>query len=257
MTIHEFGKENNNIIVLIHPSLVMWDYFEYVIPLLQDRYHLVVPALPGYDTNQPGDFSSVEEIAAELANWLLANNHKEAACIYGCSMGGSIVARFLADGRISVCSAVMDGGITPYQLPRIITRLIAVRDYLMVAMGKLGGIKLLEKAFTSDKYSENDLRYIEKVLKFMSPKTIWRTFESCNNYEMPEEIRTDCPRIEYWYAKSEEKDRKWDINYIKEQVPTTVFRRFESVGHGGLAALKPELLASELEHSIRTAIEQE
>ncbi len=29
MTIHEFGAENKNVIVLIHPSLVMWDYFEH------------------------------------------------------------------------------------------------------------------------------------------------------------------------------------------------------------------------------------
>lgn len=53
MTVHEFGKENGRIIVLIHPSLVMWDYFEYVIPLLQDRYHLIVPALPG-SLRRPG-----------------------------------------------------------------------------------------------------------------------------------------------------------------------------------------------------------
>ena len=41
MTIHEFGKDNKQIVVLIHPSAVMWDYFEYVIPLLEDRYHLI------------------------------------------------------------------------------------------------------------------------------------------------------------------------------------------------------------------------
>ena len=32
MTIHEFGKENSRVIVFIHPSVVMWDYFEYVVP---------------------------------------------------------------------------------------------------------------------------------------------------------------------------------------------------------------------------------
>ena len=48
MTIHEFGAENKNVIVRIHPSLVMWDYFEYLIPLMQNRYHLIIPALPGY-----------------------------------------------------------------------------------------------------------------------------------------------------------------------------------------------------------------
>ncbi len=45
MTIHEFGKENQRVMVLIHPSLVMWDYFEYVIPLLMDRYGNLHPQL--------------------------------------------------------------------------------------------------------------------------------------------------------------------------------------------------------------------
>lgn len=35
MTIHEFGKENTENILLLHPSVVRWDYFEYVIPLLE------------------------------------------------------------------------------------------------------------------------------------------------------------------------------------------------------------------------------
>ena len=246
MTVHEFGKENGRIIVLIHPSLVMWDYFEYVIPLLEDRYHLIVPALPGYDEDSPGDFTSVEQIASELADWLIRNGYAEVAGIYGCSMGGSVVAKILADGKVRVRSAVMDGGITPYQLPWIVTRLIAVRDFLMVYMGKLGGIRLLEKAFTSDEYSEEDMKYLAKVLDFMSARTIWRTFESSNNYRMPEKIRTDCSRLEYWYARSEEKDREWDIRYVREKFPGTVFRVFEETGHGGLALLRPERFASEI-----------
>ena len=55
MNIHEFGKENNEIILLIHPSVVKWDYFENVIPLLQEKYHLLIPALPGYDFENDSD----------------------------------------------------------------------------------------------------------------------------------------------------------------------------------------------------------
>ena len=171
--------------VWIHPSVVRWDYFEYVIPLMKDRYHLVIPALPGYDEEQKGDFSSVEKIAAELEDWLLAHIEGEIGCIYGCSMGGSVVERILADNRLEIHSAVLDGGITPYPFPWIITRLLALKDFLMVGMGKIGGIRLLEKAFSTDEYSREDLKYIENVLKTMSCKTIWRTFESCNNYSMP------------------------------------------------------------------------
>lgn len=46
MNIHEFGKENKETILLIHPSVVKWDYFENVIPLLQKNYHLLVPRFP-------------------------------------------------------------------------------------------------------------------------------------------------------------------------------------------------------------------
>ena len=247
MTVHEFGEKNGRVVVLVHPSLVMWDYFEYVIPLMQDRCHLVVPALPGYDEDSPGDFTSVEQIARELADWLLANGIPEVSCVYGLSMGGSVVVRMLADNRIKIKSAVIDGGITPYQLPWVVTRLIALKDFLLIGLGKLGGIKLLEKAFSTDEYSEDDLRYVEKVLRFVSAKTIWRTFESCNNYSMPKVVRTECQTIEYWYAKAEEKDRAWDIGYIRRQFPHAVFRVFEDVGHGGLATLRPKLMAAELE----------
>lgn len=247
MTIHEFGAENNDVIVLIHPSLVMWDYFEYVIPLMQDRYHLIIPALPGYDEDVPGDFTSVEEIAGELARWLIAHGHTSISCIYGCSMGGAVIVRFLADNRIKVKSAVIDGGITPYQLPWIATRFIAVRDFLMIYMGKLGGIKFLVKAFSTDEYSKEDLKYAAGVLQFISAKTIWRTYESCNNYQMPEAVHTDCSRIEYWFGETEEKDRKWDIRYMRKHFPMTRFRRLFGVGHGGLAALQPKRLMRGLE----------
>ena len=110
-------------------------------------------------------------------------------------MGGAIVTRFLADRRI----------------------------------------KVLEKAFSTDEYSEEDLKYVEKVLNFISRKTVWRTFDSCNNYKMPKVVRTDCGHIEYWYASAEEKERKWDIEYFAKNLPQTIFRRFENIGHAKLA----------------------
>ena len=253
MTIHEFGQHNSDVVVLIHPSVVMWDYFEYVIPLMQDHYHLVVPALPGYDPDNESDFTGVEQIAAELADWLIAEGHSVIACIYGCSMGGSVVTRFLADRKVKVRSAVIDGGITPYSWPWIVTRLIAARDFLLISMGKAGGLGMLQKAFSTDDYSMEDLQYISKVLKHMSARTIWRTFESCNNYSMPNPVATNCDRIEYWYAEAEAKARKADIAYIRKHLPQTSFKEFENVGHGGLAALKPNLLAKELARAMNAS----
>lgn len=250
MTIHEFGTDNDKVILLIHPAVVMWDYYEYVIPLLEDHYHVIVPALPGYDLDEAGDYTSVEQIATELEDWLIGKGLESVTCIYGCSMGGSIVIRMLADNRLQIANAVLDGAITPYQLPWIATRFIAIRDYLMIWMGKKGGIKGLEKAFSTDEYSQEDLEYIAQVLNMMSSKTIWRTFKSANNYKMPKKVETDCRKIEYWYADAEEKDRAWDIKYVKKMFPDAVFRKMTNVGHGGLAPLQSERLVEGMERLI-------
>lgn len=212
-------------------------------PLLEKDFHLIIPALPGYDPDRKDDFTSVEVIAAEIEKWFRDKEIQKVECIYGCSMGGAIVAKLLSNNLIHFEHAVMDGGITPYQLPWLLTRFIALRDFIMISMGKLGGIKLLEKAFSTDELSEDDIRYEAKVLDMISYRTIWRTFDSANNYAMPKRVVSDCPYIEYWFADAEEKDRKWDIAYIRKAFPDSRFVRYRNAGHGGLAPFYPEKLA--------------
>ena len=47
---------------------------------------------------------------------------------------------------------------------------------------------LLEKAFATDGYSKEDLQDVADILKHRSRKTIWRAFELCNNYKLPDLI---------------------------------------------------------------------
>lgn len=96
----------------------------------------------------------MESIAGELAEWLVKNKITTIDVLYGCSMGGSIVLRMLADKKITINNAICDGGITPYQIPWLLTRFIAVKDFLLISMGKIGGLGLLEKAFATDEYSK-------------------------------------------------------------------------------------------------------
>ena len=246
MRIYEFGTENPECILLIHPSLVTWDYFEYVIPLLEKQYHVLVPALPGYDLEDDSQFSSVERIASELADELLQKGIREVKAVYGCSMGGSIALRMAADGKLNVQDTVMDGGITPYQLPWILTRFIALRDFAMMALGKLGGEKLIVKAFSSTEFSEEDLKYVAGIFRHCTYRTLWNTFDSCNNYKMPKKTMHFNGRIHYWYAEKEQRARDWDLKYMKKFIPDTVFKSFAGMDHGDMALFYPERLAQEL-----------
>ena len=239
MNFKEFGKENKKVLLLIHPSIVKWDYFEKVIPLLEKKYHLIIPVLPGYDFDNDSDFTSVEQIAGELNDWMKENGCNELYAVYGCSMGGSIALMVTLGQKIPIQHCIMDGGITPYQLPWGITRFIAFKDYCMMMIGKLGGIRLLEKVFATDNYSKEDLQYVVDVLRHCSRKTIWRTFDSCNNYKVPKPIPKLKTKIHYWYTSGEEKERKKDINYMKKFFSETRFEILPDLGHAGLVLLKP------------------
>ena len=217
MRIYEYGKENPECILLIHPSLVTWDYFEYVIPLLEKHYHLLIPALPGYDLNDDSEFSSVEQIASELADDVLKRGIQEVKAIFGCSMGGSIALRMATDGKLKAKNYIMDGG-----------------------------EKLIVKAFSSTQYSEEDLKYVAKIFRHCTYKTFWNTFDSCNNYKMPKKTMRFTGKVHYWYAEKERKARDWDLKYMKKFVPETVFKSFKGMDHGEMALFYPERMAQEL-----------
>lgn len=247
LTVHEFGKENKNAIVLFHPLGVWWDIFEYVIPILEKDYHLIIPAMPGHDPDRPEtDYTCVEEICADMTEWLVSHNLSSVTCLYGCSMGGSVVIRMLAEKTVSAGCAVIDAGITPYNLPKPLTYLIGVRDFLMTEFGKHASISALKSVFDPSKYSQEDLRYIKKVLSSMSAKTIWRGFYSCNNYSMPEHIsQPDCP-VQYWYGEQEKKARKNDIAYVKKIFPETEFVENKGQDHAEFFTLYPKEFADKL-----------
>ncbi len=247
MTIHEYGRENKKVIVMLHPSATMWDFFARVVPLLEKDYHLIIPAIPGYnDENPKEDFTSVEEITGDLAKWLLSHGIQTVDLLYGCSMGGALLIRMFADRKVAIRHAVCDGGITPYELPWIVTRLIAVRDFLGISMGKMMGEKALSvlgKAFSTDGYTEEDMKYIVRVLHHMSAKTIWRTFVSCDNYSMPEHIPPFDGTFQYWYGEKEKRNRKADIRYVQKTFPYAELVEHKGIGHASMASLYPQEMA--------------
>ena len=245
MNVHEFGTQNPDILLMFHGSCMAWDMYREAAETLARRFHVVIPALPGHDPDTDEEFTSVERIASQTADWLLVRGYGTVACLYGLSMGGSLALRMLADGRVDVRRAIVDGGITPYQLPRPLTRLIAVRDTLMVRLGR-SSKRMLEAAFPPEKFTREGVDSMYRVLRHMSGKTIWRVFESCNNYSMPAPLPAIRTEIAYWYGEKEKKARAWDIAYVRKNFPMASFREIPGVGHGEYSTMRQKAFADDV-----------
>lgn len=252
MNIYEFGRENDRTLVMIHGACMSWDMFQDSINDLKEDFHLFAVAVPGHDLTTDEEFTSVEDIAARIETELIRRGVQEIDVFYGLSMGGGFVMRMLADGRLCVKHAVIDAGITPYELPRIITRLILLKDFLMTEWGKHSK-KALAIAFPPEKYTQEGIDYMFDVMQHMSAKTIWRVFDSTDNYAMPAAFPRLDTEIEYWYGQEEKKARKLDITWVKKYIPGVHFREIPGMDHGQYALMKPKRFAEDLRRISGTA----
>ncbi len=239
MNFHEFGQENKDIIIMIHGLSMTWDMFEDAIDILKDEYHIIAAAVPGHDPHTKEDFTTVEEIASLIERYLLEKEYNYILCLYGLSMGGGIAIRMLADNRIHFQNAIIDAGITPYEMPRLFTRAILLNDFCTTMLARRFPA-LLDFVFPAERFSEKIRQKEVKGLKNMTPKSIWNAYDSTDNYSMPS-VFPDIPTyIEYWYGEDEKKDRMLDLKYVRKHIPNVKFRKIPHMTHGQFICAEPE-----------------
>ncbi|CAB1244355.1 alpha/beta fold hydrolase [Clostridium sp. MT-14] len=136
MNIYEFGVEYDKILILFHGACMSWKWYEPSIKILKNYFHVIIPALPGHDLTNNSYFTSIEDVCRKMEEWLLQKGYQAIDILYGLSAGGGLAIRMLSDSKLTIRNIVIDGGITPYQLPYLITRMLAVRDFLIIEIAK-------------------------------------------------------------------------------------------------------------------------
>lgn len=254
MLLHEFGIKNNKTIVMIHGLAMSYDMLLPAVNELTKRnWHVFAVAVPGMDMDTDNEFTSVEEISEQIENALKAKRINKVSCLYGLSMGGGIALRMLADNKIHFDMAIIDAGITPYEMPYIATRFILLSDVLSTLLGKASK-QLLELAFPPEKYTESVVRRMYEVMNHMTFRTIWRAYDSTDNYSMPLSFPKINTHIAYWYGTNEKKARKLDIKYVKKHIPNIHINKVPGMSHGEYVIAYPKEFAVSIDKGLKRVI---
>ena len=137
MRVLEYGKEHEKTLLFLPCTAEPEWVFADSVGLLSQDYHVMQIVYDGHgETGE--DFISVETTVDEVTDWLQQHGITNLEAAYGCSLGGACLTHFLALGKIPVKCAVIDAGITPYQMPLIYVGL--------PACGTFGGSASLRKA---------------------------------------------------------------------------------------------------------------
>ena len=145
------GRIGRTLLFLPCTAEPVWAFAE-TIALLSEQWHVFQVVFDGHEPEEPGDFTSVEQTVDEVTEYLKAHGIARLDAAYGCSLGGACLTRFLALGEIPVGRAIIDGGITPYQLPYLVRKLILARDVLSFKLAA-NDRKVLEAAFPPERFT--------------------------------------------------------------------------------------------------------
>ena len=251
MKIYEFGAQHDKVFVMFPCAAEPWWVFRESAEAMARDYHVYLVIADGHD-EQGTTFVSIEKNVSDAAAYLRSKGVRSIAGLYGVSMGGASVIRFLATEDIPVEKAIIDAGITPYPYPKWVCRLIALKDWITVMLATKS-YTLMKLAMPPERWTpkgQDPEDHYRRIFEFekhhFSSRTIYNTFWSTNNYAMPDPMPKVDTKIEYWYGEEERKARKNDLVYARKAFPQIVPREFKGLAHAELVMMYPERFHDEV-----------
>jgi pimeloyl-ACP methyl ester carboxylesterase len=251
MKVIEYGSRQAPLMTIFQCTAEPWWVFKPSAEELSGEFHILLFAADGHDESGT-TFESVEKYAHDAAMYLQAQGVDHVDLMYGVSLGGATVVRFLAAESIPVTKAIIDAGITPYPYPKPVCRLIAAGDFLSVSLATKNRtvMELIAPPNRWTPAGENPTDHYDKIFDFeknhYSYRTLYNSFWSANNYAMPDPVPAVDTYIEYWYGEGEKHARAKNCAYVKRVYPQTVSREFRGLMHAELVLMYPKLFREEI-----------
>jgi pimeloyl-ACP methyl ester carboxylesterase len=123
----EYGKGNEDVIILLHGGGLSWWNYKDVAERLANRFHIVMPILNGHSGSSI-PFTSIEDNAREIISYIDKTFGGHVLLIGGLSLGGQVLVEILSQ-RNNICKfAIIESALV---LPMKLTAAIIKPTYDM------------------------------------------------------------------------------------------------------------------------------
>ena len=155
MIVKEYGKSNEDIIMLLHGGGLSWWNYEEVSEILKSNYHVILPILDGH-SGSDRDFTSIESNANEIIEYIDNNYNGNVKLIGGLSLGAQILLDILSK-RDNICEyAIIESALVcPMKMTNKLIELLINMSYGLInkkwfSKLQFKSLKIKEELF--DKY---------------------------------------------------------------------------------------------------------
>ena len=241
MNLIEYGKENSDVIMLLHGGGLSWWNYRAEAELLADRYHVVLPILDGH-ADSDADFVSIEKNADRIISFIDSVYAGSILLIGGLSLGAQVLVEMLTR-REDICQyAVLESAsLIPSRIINTLIGLAFAPSYGLIRRKWFAKMQF-QYLHIRDELFEDYYRDTAKITKgnmiaFLKANTM---------YELKPEIKNSRAKVRIFVGKKEQKKMLRSAELLHVILPGSWLEIKDGQYHGEYSINLPELYVEEL-----------
>ena len=237
----EFGKQNNDVIMLLHGGGLSWWNYKAEAELLKNRYHVVLPILDGH-AGSDKDFISIEKNASRLISFIDKEFGGSVLLIGGLSLGAQILVEMLTQ-RNSICqnAVIESASVIPSRLTNALIKPMFSLSYGLVKKKCFAQMQFdylhMRKDLFEDYYRDTSQISKENMIAFLEANT---------SYELNPNLQDVHANIHILVGEKEQKKMIRSAEQLHKALPGSILEIKKDLYHGEYSINYPEEYTKEL-----------
>jgi pimeloyl-ACP methyl ester carboxylesterase len=240
MNFNVFGNKKAPTLMLIPGLGVSYEIFIPLINLLENDFHIIAVEVDGFVLGKHTQFTSVDDQAAQVIDYVKENYDGRLDCAYGLSLGGKILSRVLEREEMVINHAILDAApLLP--LPKWLVGPLRYLQCLNV-WTCYHWTGFWRWVFHSH-YFDVLLDECKKVYPYGGTKAVLDGYKSVYTNKLQSINGSD---IHYWHGTKEAFVAKPQLRHLQRLCPEVKVEIFKKMNHGQLLVDCPEEIAKRI-----------
>ncbi len=237
----EYGKQNSDIIMLLHGGGLSWWNYKAEAELLGDHYHVVLPILDGH-AESDHEFTSIEENANRILSFIDREYGGSVLLIGGLSIGAQVLVEMLTQ-RKDICryAIIESASVIPSKVTNALIEPTFSSSYSLIqkkwfAKTQFRYLRIREDLF-EDYYTDTSKISKNNMISFLKANT---------GYEVKASIQDTPITVRVIVRGKEQKKMLRSAELLHKMLPGSCLEIKDGLYHGEYSINHPEIYVKEL-----------
>lgn len=237
----EYGKQNREVIMLLHGGGLSWWNYKAEAELLSSRYHVVLPILDGH-AESDDDFVGIKENAARIISLIDSEYGGGVLCMGGLSLGAQILVEMLSQ-RKDICRYAMieSASVIPSRITNALIGPMLSSSFRLIRKKWFARIQF-DSLHIRDELFEEYFRDTAKISK----NNMIAFLKANTAYEPKQELQACRAQARIIVGQKEQKAMLHSAQLLQKMLPESTLKIKKGLFHGEFSLNHPEQYAAEL-----------